>query len=144
MKHSALLEKAKADLVDDYVRSITTQADQHTKQLEKMEKIAEQIELIEEAVGRTLVTSSWALRYCNDIKVEKSELPAIRNVVGRLTVDGKMVACDFDKTGDVVVTLKPIRSEFEHLRFCYRTKHRPGKCRVETHTSTYRTLVCEA
>jgi hypothetical protein len=87
----------------------------------------------------------YDIQYGCPIKVGKHELTTVRKIVGRLKMAGKSLPGDFDKTREVVVTLKPMNSDFP-VSFEYRTKHRAGgKCEVHESTvpaSTYKTLVC--
>jgi hypothetical protein len=101
------------------------------------EKCAE----LEEALGKSLVTNRWQIGYSLD--VTKQDLPAIRKVVGRLTMTGKRLGCDTPGKETVIVGLKPMSKEWEALSFEYPVRYRPGKCKiVEQSGYSYKTLVC--
>ena len=101
------------------------------------EKCAE----LEEALGKSLVKNRWQIGYSLD--VTKQDLPAIRKVVGRLTMTGKRLGCETPGKETVIVGLKPMSKEWEALSFEYPVRYRPGKCKiVEQSGYSYKTLVC--
>ena len=76
--------------------------------------------------------SEWDVKFLSFIDVQASELPAVRKVVGRLSVVGKDTAWDFDTTNELSVTVRP-KSDDYPFSFRYRTKYRKGgKCEVVT------------
>lgn len=127
-------EKAQAAIAKDFMGS-----------MERLQKYAEQVELMQEETGIDFKVNQWTLRYGSSFDISRAQLPVLRKALGRLEVYGKNVADDFDTTGELVVTVKPKAEKFNQLRFVYRTKFRPGgKCKVVEQTqSSYKSLVCE-
>ena len=91
------------------------------------------------------VATTYAIKYGYVIPIDKSDLPKVRSVVGRLRVTGKDASWDFDKTNELDVTVEPVDKEYV-ATFSYRTKYRKGgKCEiVETinQASVSKRLVC--
>jgi hypothetical protein len=126
----------KSSVVSDMVSSFNTSLKATLEKMEAIEKV--------EAAGIELEQSdSSYLSYQH--RVTREQLPLIRKIVGRVKVISKTVPYDFDRTGEVNVTVRPIAEAFKMLDFTYRTKFRNGgKCKVvETQSSTYKTIVCE-
>ena len=82
------------------------------------------------------------MRWGGNLSMSREDLPALRKAVGRLKVTGKSVAYDYDRTNELVISVKPENEEFSELSFCYRAQLKGTRCKVETQVSTYRTLVC--
>lgn len=76
------------------------------------------------------------------LTIKREDLPRLRKVVGRLKVVRKNVPYDYDRVRELAIVVKPETSDFDQLSFCYRAPHKEGRCKVETQTSTYKTLVC--
>jgi len=111
------------------------------KALKKTRTWCEKCAELEAELGKSLVNNRWEIGYSLD--VAKEDLPAIRKVVGRLTMTGKRLGCDKPGKETVIVGLKPMSQEWEALRFEYPVRYRPGKCRiVEQPSGSYKTLVC--
>ena len=97
-----------------------------------------------EVAGFPVQASEWKIRYQAEFEVSRKQLADLRKAVGRLQVEGKYVPGDFNRTSEVVVTVRPMSKDFDMLRFVYRAPFRGGgKCRVESVSSTYQTIVCK-
>jgi len=111
------------------------------KALRRTREWCEKCAKLEEALGKSLVNSRWQIGFSLD--VTKQDLPAIRKVVGRLTMTGKRLGCEKPGKETVIVALKPMSKEWEALSFEYPVRYRPGKCKiVEQSGYSYKTLVC--
>ena len=114
------------------------------KEAEKIERYADQIEKFEAAMDRVFVNTGWDLRYRSGLTIQAEELSTVRKVVGRMKMTGKSLAYDYERSGDVIISLKPCSQEFDALSFNYRRKFRNGgRCKVVEQSSTYQTLVCQ-
>jgi hypothetical protein len=103
------------------------------------EKCAE----LEAELGKSLVNNRWQIGYSLD--VTKQDLPAIRKVVGRLTMTGKRLGCDTPGKETVIVRLEPMSKDWKMLAFEYPVRYRAGKCQiVEQSGYSYKTLVCSS
>jgi hypothetical protein len=114
-------------------------------QIAGITKFAGQIDALELG-GFSVNAGVWKLRYRDDFDVSRDTLPKLRKIVGRLQVVGKSVPNDFDRTKEVIVTVRPMSKDFDMLRFTYRSPFRGGgKCHVEKIVSTtnYQTIVCK-
>jgi hypothetical protein len=115
--------------------------EQAEKSLKSTREWCEKCAELEAALGKSLIESRWHIGYSLD--VTKQDLPAIRKVVGRLTMTGKRLGCERVGEETVIVSLKPLAKEWSCLTFEYPVKYRPGKCQiVEQPVSSYKTLVC--
>ena len=126
-----------AEMIADVLKNAATTA-------EKIQKRAKIVAQLQEA-GVHVKWPEGTVRYGIPIEVNKSDLTAIRQVVGRLSISGKDTASDFNDTNEIVVTLKP--SDDSPVKFSYRTKYRKGgKCKVVESlmpASICKSLVCE-
>lgn len=121
-----------------------------TAKIEKVRKYGKQVTRFVEACEAAGVTpprySNWDLKYGDSVSISRQQLPAIRKILGRLTVDGKCTAYDFEKSNELLVTVKPVSKDFDQLKFIYRTPYRAGgKCHIKTVVSpatSHVTLVC--
>ena len=80
------------------------------------------------------------------VRVTKEQLPIVRKLFGRLTVTSKSLACDYERTNELCVYVRPTNEKYNAMSFSYRTKHTGTKCKVVEQTSaaySYKTLVCE-
>lgn len=113
----------------------------HGKRMEQLERVANALEVLQEKLGKTLVTSQYDIGYPH-FNIDRSELPQLRKAVGRLTVTSKMAGYTDDT---VKVRVEPADKAYEGISFTYETKLRSdAKCKIVTQTSSYRTLVCGA
>lgn len=137
-------EKALSYVASDFARTIAN-----------VQKNAGQLEVflqsipsdIPDDLRKLLEISVWDVRYGKTFHVSVAHLPIIRKIVGRMSMEGKTLAGDFDDSNEIVVTLKPVSLELNTLSFSYRTQFRGGgKCHVEhvTNNSSYKTLVCKS
>ena len=124
-------------------------ADIAAKAAQNAERILVYVEMVKslEAAGLDMHrVDEWDVKGCSHIQVERSKLPLLRKVVGRLTVTYKTPAYDFDKTNELLVYIKPVNADFP-FAFTYRTKHRKGgKCEVVEQVSPAHishSLVCK-
>jgi hypothetical protein len=134
MSNAARLSVALADVATDFASAVA-RVTKYSDQLCKLE-----------TEGFPVTNNEYRVRYQSDIEVSRNQLAMIRKIVGRLQVTSKCVPCDFDRTSEVIVTVKPMSKDFDALKFTYRSPFRGGgKCHVETQKSesTYRTIVCK-
>lgn len=111
------------------------------RELDSFAKKCEAIKKVE-AAGFDLVKNQWYI--CCSHEIPKERLGELRKIVGRVQVESKCPAGDFETTNELLIYIRPMSEEFKCMQFTYRTKFRGGgKCRVVTHASTYQTLVCE-
>lgn len=101
------------------------------------EKCAE----LEKALDKSLLKHKWQIGW--SIDVTKQDLPAIRKVVGRLTMTGKRLGCEQPGKETVIVGLQPMSKEWSCLKFEYPVRYRSGKCQIISQPGySYKTLVC--
>ena len=134
MSNAARLSIALADVATDFANSVA-----------KVTKYNDQLCSLESG-GFPVTNNEYRVRYQSDIEVSRSQLAMIRKIVGRLQVTDKYVPHDFDKTSEVIVTVRPMSKDFDALKFTYRSPFRGGgKCHVETQVSTskYQSIVCK-
>lgn len=130
-KVQVLLSKRLVDVVDGI-----------QKRIDDLKANARAIEFIEAKLGRELAKDQYDIAYPS-FEISREELPAIRQAVGRLTVDGKSVPYDYKTKGEIEVTVRAHDKDLSSVRFRYRTKLRDSaKCKVVEQKTTYNTLVC--
>jgi len=114
----------------------------------RIERIQERAVAYEKltAEGFDVKFDRYSLMYGPPIHVKRDQLPLIRKVCGRVKVTDKNISSDYDTTGEIQVTIRPMAKEFNCVEFSYRTPLRGHKCQVETVTnnSSYKTLVCKS
>lgn len=123
---------------------IESKINDHKQDLERFRNRVDAIRKLEN-VGLDLVKDRWDISNYQ-YRVTRDQLPLIRKALGRLTMNGKTAAYDFDKTNEIEVTLSPMDKQFSDLRFVYRVKFRKGgKCRIIRSQSQYEnvSLVCD-
>jgi len=115
---------------------------QMTERMTTVKESLEQIEQMERQSGLNLVQGKWG--YSGPFQIKPEQLVLVRKICGRLQVQSKYVPYDFDQTQEIIVNVKPMDKKWSHLSFSYRSKLRGKRCRVETHSSQYQTLVCKS
>jgi hypothetical protein len=116
-------------------------AREFARKMERAQRYASQVQLVQDATGLKLVSPS-KIEYASRIQIDRKDLHAIRKVVGRMEMDGKYLPYDFDSTNEVCVEMKPKSEKFNTLTFLYRTPYKAGKCKVVESVSTHKSLVC--
>lgn len=115
----------------------------------KTKRITTHYHLLETLAAQGIINKVNPLdvKYGLSIKVQKSDLPAIRKIVGPLEVRSKRLADDFDTTNEVVVILHPQNEDFP-VKVEYRTQYQDdGKCHVHEESvpaTVSKRLVCRA
>lgn len=125
------------------IEAVQLQVESNQKTMDRILKNAKAIRKIEQEAGISLIDSKYALYYGESIHIDRKDLPKIRKVVGRLRVDSKDVAGDYEVSKQIAVFVVPKNEEFSSLRFTYRTPHRGTRCRVETSVYKQISLVCD-
>lgn len=100
----------------------------------------EQCMKLEAQTGKDFLKSRWNI--CGTIEVDKKYLTELRKTVGRLKMTSKSVVTH-NGEDRIRVMLRPMSKDWDHLRFAYETKYRPGKCRIINQSYSYKTLVCD-
>ena len=125
------------------VAGITTKA---AEQAERVLVYVEMVKSLESAGLDMRRVDEWDVKSTSGIAVTRAELPTLRKVVGKLKVQYKSPAYDFDTTNELQVTIQPVDKELP-FSFTYRTKYRKGgKCKVVEQVSpayVSKSLVCE-
>lgn len=129
------------------VRVYSEAAKQYAKAVATIAMLATMLRQLEDA-GINCEIDKWdcATYLPTQVKIDKSQLPIVRKLFGRLTVSGKHLPMDYERSNELCVTVQPVKDEHKVMSFIYRTKHAGDKCRVVEQTSnayTYKTLVCE-
>jgi len=107
-------------------------------------KRASQIKKFEEQSGIELVRNGWGFRTWGAFDIKKEDLGKVRKVVGQLRVVSKDVPYDYDKKGEISVSVEGRKNEFKGLQFKYRKPYNGGKkCKVVERTYTSKALECK-
>jgi len=129
--------------VSELIADVLNDANERVKKIQLRAKVLEQLA----EVGIKPNYADGVMRWGYSIDVDKSQLTAIRGIVGRLKMVGKDTAHDFDETNELEVELSPVKYDDFPVKFQYRTKYRAGgKCEVVTtvsQASISKSLVCK-
>ena len=108
------------------IADILNDANDRVKKVQARAKVMDQLA----EVGIKPNYMEGVLRWGYTVDVDKSQLTAIRGVVGRLKMRGKDAAHDFETSNEIAVKLEPVDKSIP-IVFEYRTKFRKGgKCEV--------------
>ena len=126
-------------------RALASVASTLAVRVENIRKYGAQVSaLLGEWGDKAPIVTQWDMEFQSSLEISRADLPKVRQICGRLRMNGKHVAGDFDETGEIKVTVRPMSEAFSRLSFTYRTKLRGTKCHVVETRSSYKSLVCKA
>jgi hypothetical protein len=130
--------------IDNCINEIMKKA---TEKAERARRYAEVVTQLEQVGVNPGHIDNWDLQMAWPIRIKREDLPKVRKIVGRLQLAGKELAHDFDESGQINVTMKPM-DKTNPVMFVYKTKYRRGgKCEVVENVNPAtitKSLVCKA